>query len=208
MDLHFYGANCISLNTKHARVIVDDNLTDLGSKSVTKDNDIVIFTGPHAANIRNPRLVIDQPGEYEVGGVSVFGIAATAHIDEPGVQNATIYKIVADDLSVLVTGHIAPDLSDDQLESIGMIDIMFVPVGGNGYTLDPIGALKLIKKVEPKMVIPTYYEDASISMPVPAQTLDQALQSLAMEPKERTSKLKLKSTDLPDTMQLIVLERA
>jgi L-ascorbate metabolism protein UlaG (beta-lactamase superfamily) len=207
MDLHFYGANCISLGTKQARVIIDDNLADIGAKTVTKDNDIVIFTGAHASPARSARIIIDQPGEYEVGGVSVFGIAATAHIDEPGVQNATMYKIVADDLSVLVTGHIAPDLSDDQLETIGMIDVMFVPVGGNGYTLDPIGALKLIKKVEPKLVIPTYYEDSSLSLPVPAQTLAQALQTLAMESKETVNKLKIKSTDFGETTQLVVLER-
>jgi hypothetical protein len=33
-------------------------------------------------------------------------------------------------------GHIYPELSEDQLEQIGMVDILVVPVGNSGYTLD------------------------------------------------------------------------
>jgi L-ascorbate metabolism protein UlaG (beta-lactamase superfamily) len=84
---------------------------------------------------------------------------------------------------------------------------MIVPVGGNGYTLDGVGALKVIKKVEPKVVIPVHYADRVVNYPVPQQELDQVLQALAMEPKETTTKLKIKSTDLLDGTQLIVLER-
>jgi hypothetical protein len=83
-----------------------------------------------------------------------------------------------------------------------------VPVGGNGYTLDPVGALELIKKVEPKLVVPTFYADDKLSYPMPAQTLDQALTTLGMEPNERTAKLKLKHGDWADITQLIVLEKA
>jgi len=84
---------------------------------------------------------------------------------------------------------------------------MFVPVGGNGYTLDAIGALKLIKKIEPKLVIPTHYDDSGLKFPVPQQTLEEALKSLAMEPKETVTKLRLKSGELGDVTQLIVLEK-
>jgi L-ascorbate metabolism protein UlaG (beta-lactamase superfamily) len=89
-----------------------------------------------------------------------------------------------------------------------MVDVMIVPVGGNGYTLDGIGALKLIKKIEPKVVIPTHFDDRSLTFPVPQQPLDQALKSLAMEPKETVSKLRLKGSELGDLSQLIVLEKA
>jgi L-ascorbate metabolism protein UlaG (beta-lactamase superfamily) len=119
-----------------------------------------------------------------------------------------MYKMVFEDFTMLVTGHIYPELSDAQLETIGMIDVMCVPVGGNGYTLDGIGALKLIKKVEPKIVVPTHYEDGGLSFPVPQQSLEQALKSLAMEPKETIAKLRIKHEDLADMTQLIVLERS
>src|SRR5206468_745538 len=96
----------------------------------------------------------------------------------------TMFKLIIGDTNVLVTGHIYPELTDQQLEAIGMIDILLVPVGGNGYTVDPIGALKLIKAIEPKMVIPTHYAEKSLNLPVPQQDLTNALKELGMEPKE------------------------
>lgn len=207
MDIQFHGANCVTLNTKHARITIDDNLVDLGAKTVSKTGDISLYTMAHGLPKHDSKIIIDQPGEYEVSGVSIYAMAARAHVDEQGVQTATMYKLVSDDLRILITGHIYPELSDKQLEQIGMIDVMFVPVGGNGYTLDPIGALKLIKKIEPKLVIPTHFDDPALSFPVPQQPLADVLKSLAMEPKETIAKLKLKSADLGDATQLIVLEK-
>lgn len=208
MDVQFHGANCVTMATKQARVTIDDNLADLGGKSASKVGDIALFTGAHADPTQQTKIVIDQPGEYEVSGISIYGIVARAHIDEAGKKTATMYKIITDDIRILVVGHAYPELSDAQLESIGMIDVMFVPVGGNGYTLDAVGALTLVKKVEPKLVVPTHYEDKSLQFPVPQQSLEQALQGLAMEPTERVAKLKLKAGTFGETTQLVVLEKS
>ena len=208
MDIQFYGANCVVISSKQARVVVDDSLAELGSKSVGKAGDVALFTGPHNQPGQEPKLIIDQPGEYEVSGISIYGIAARAHMDEESKKTVTMYKLVSDDVNILIIGHVYPELNDEQLEAIGMVDVMFVPVGGNGYTLDGIGALKLIKKVEPKLVIPTHYDDVSLNFEVPQQPLDQALKALAMEPKETTVKLRLKSGELGDVTQLVVLEKS
>ncbi len=206
MDIQFYGANCIAISGKQYRIVVDDNLEDLGKKSILKDGDIVLYTGPHSLpNIESP-LVVDHPGEYEVSGISIYGVAARAHMDEDGQFGSTMFKIIVNDIRILVTGHIYPELSERQLEDIGTVDVMFVPVGGNGYTTDPVGALKLIKKIEPKLVIPTHYDDKSLNFPVPQQTLEQAITGLSMEPKETVDKLKLKSSDFGETTQLIVVK--
>jgi len=208
MDIQFYGANCISLTTKQARVVIDDNLSDLGLKTIARPGDIALFTSIHADPSQLAKVVIDQPGEYEVSGVSIYGIPARAHIDEAGNKNAIMYKLVIDDMRILVTGHIYPELSDAQLEKIGIIDIMFVPVGGNGYTLDGIGALKIAKKVEPKVVIPTHYDMPAVSLPVVQQPLEEALKAMSMEIRETLPKLKIKQSDLIEGMQLIVIERS
>jgi L-ascorbate metabolism protein UlaG (beta-lactamase superfamily) len=208
MDVQFYGANCLVITGKQTRIVIDDNLVELGAKSVSREGDVDIFTTVSDKEVSGAKLVIDQPGEYEVSGVSVYGIAARAHIDAEGVKSATMYKIVLDDTSILITGHIYPELSDAQQEAIGMIDIMFVPVGGNGYTLDGIGALKLIKKVEPKVIVPTHYDDSALKFSVPQHDLGEAIKALAMEPKESVSKLKLKASEIGDSMQLIVLEKS
>ncbi len=207
MEIQFYGANCVSLATKKATITVDDNLVSLGLKNITKNGDIALFTGKQSDLKTDPKIIISQPGEYEVSDTSVQGIPARAHMDEANKKTATIFKIIADDFRVAVLGHIYPELSDIQLEALGTIDILIVPVGGNGYTLDGIGALKLIKKIEPKVIIPTHYEDKAINYEVPQQPLGEALKNLAMEPGEPLPKLKLKSGELPETTQLIILER-
>ena len=208
MDIQFYGANCISLTTKQVRIVIDDNLNELGLKTIAKPGDIALFTSVHGDPSQPAKVAIDQPGEYEVSGVSIYGIPARAHIDEAGKKNAIMYKLVIDDMRILVTGHIYPELSDAQLEKIGIIDIMFVPVGGNGYTLDGIGALKISKKVEPKVVIPTHYDISGVDLPVIQQPLEEALKAMSMEIRETVSKLKIKQSDLAEGMQLIVVEKS
>jgi L-ascorbate metabolism protein UlaG (beta-lactamase superfamily) len=205
VDLQFYGANCFVLTYKGTRVVVDDNLAELGAKSVLKADDVALFTGPHQS--AGGRLALDSPGEYEVSDISITGIAARSHMDEDGLK-ATMFKVTAGELSVLFTGHIYPELSDDQLEAIGLVDLMVVPVGGHGYTVDPVGALKLIRAIEPKLVIPSHYDDKALKLPTPQTELPIALNELAMEPKETVAKLKLKPTDLTDVTQLVILEKS
>jgi L-ascorbate metabolism protein UlaG (beta-lactamase superfamily) len=206
MDMQFYGANCLVLSNKQNRLVIDDNLTSLGAKSVSKDGDICLFTGGHGPVTIRPKLMIDVPGEYEVSNISIFGMQARAHMDEDGKRSAVIYKIGWGDTRVLITGHIFPKLSDDQLEAIGIVDVMFVPVGGNGYTLDATGALQLIKAVEPKIVIPTHYAEAALSYEVPQASLSDALHTLGMESGEAAAKFQFKPAEVTDTTQLVVLE--
>lgn len=206
MDMQFYGANCIVLSNKQARVVIDDNLATLGGKSITKDGDICLFTGPHETVKGNPKLVLDMPGEYEASNVSIFGLQARAHMDEDGKKSAVMYKLTWGETRVLITGHVFPKLTDAELEAIGIVDVMFVPVGGNGYTLDAAGALQLIKQVEPKLVVPTHYADKNLKYEVPQAELSDAMHTLGMEPKDTTAKFQFKPAETTDTTQLIVLE--
>lgn len=206
MELQYFGANCVRIITKKASIVVDDNLAELGAKSVTKAEDVAIVTNSNIIKAPTARMVLDQPGEYEVSNVSIQGVAARAHMDT-AETNATIFKLQAEDIRMVIVGHIYPDLTDDELEAIGTVDVLIIPVGGNGYTLDPVGALKVIKKVEPKMIIPTHYADKTLKYEVPQQDLATAIKELAMEPTETVAKLKIKSTELPETTQLIVLEK-
>ncbi|MBX4191101.1 MBL fold metallo-hydrolase, partial [Candidatus Saccharibacteria bacterium] len=90
---------------------------------------------------------------------------------------------------------------------IGMVDVAVVPVGGNGYTLDGTGALKVIKQIEPKVVIPTHYNDRAVRYEVPQAELADAVKNLGMEIAETVGKYKIKPAELSDTARLIVLER-
>ncbi len=207
MDVQFYGADCLVLSGKQSRLVIDDNLTSLGAKGVIKDGDICLFTSSeHSAITAKAKLVIDMPGEYEASNISIVGLQTRAHMDEDSQKSAVMYKITWGETRLLVVGHVFPKLSDDELESIGIVDMMFVPVGGNGYTLDATGALQLIKAVEPKLVVPTHYADKNLNYEVPQAELSDALKTLGMEPKETLTKLQFKPAEVSDTTQLVVLE--
>lgn len=206
MEIQYHGANCIRVSTKKASIVIDDK-----SGTATKNGDIVIFTD--SQNLKKPKqdvkTIIEQPGEYEVSDTSIQGVAARAHMDEPGTKQATMFKIIGDDIRLVAVGHVYPELNDEQLEALGTVDVLVIPVGGHGYTLDALGALKLIKKIEPKIIIPTHYADKTIKYEVPQSDLAEALKELSMEPKETVPKLKLKASELfgSESNQLIVLER-
>ena len=208
MELQYFGANCLRVTTKHAAIVIDDNLDELGLKSITKANDIALHTifQPEKTS-KDVKLVINQPGEYEVSKVSIQGIAARGHMEEENQEGSTIFKLIANDIRLAVVGHIHPDMKEHQLEALGPVDVLVVPVGGNGYTLDAKGALKVIKSIEPKIVIPVHYADKAIKYEVPQAELTEALKEMSLEVKKEVDKLKLKHSDLPEATETIVLKR-
>ena len=207
MELQYLGANCVKITTKKSTIIIDDNLSKIGLKQATKEGDINLRTSTNIPVHKEAKFTAEIPGEYEISGAIIHGVGARAHMDEDSKKSAVIYTVESEDLRVAVVGHIFPELSEAQLEQIGMVDVAFVPVGGNGYTLDGVGALQVIKKLEPKVVIPTHYADKQIKYDVPQAELADALKGLAMEPTEKVAKLKLKGMELTDTTRLFVLER-
>jgi L-ascorbate metabolism protein UlaG (beta-lactamase superfamily) len=190
------------------RLVFDDTLASLGAKTVTRDGDVAIFTTSHPATVAGAKMTIDMAGEYEVSGVNIQGIQARAHTDTETERTATIYKVTVGDVRVLVLGHIYPKLSESKLEDIGVVDVLFVPVGGTGYTMDPVGALQVVKAIEPKIFVPTHYADSALSYEVPQQTLADAVKAFGMEPKETTKKLQFKPSEVTNTTQLVILEKA
>lgn len=206
MELTYYGANCLRIVTKKAQIVIDDNLTKLGLKSVTKPTDISLRTLETVPR-PNSRFDTHMPGEYEITGAVIHGVAARAYMDRDDQRSATIYTIQADDVKVAVLGHIYPQLSEEQLEQIGHVDVAVIPIGNNGYTMDGIGALKLIKQIEPEVVIPTHYADRAIKYEMPQVELADGLKGLAMEASETLAKYRPKPVEFTDTTKLILLEK-
>jgi len=155
------------------------------------------------------RITIDSPGEYEVGDFTIRGIAATRHVDTSDQEKlSTIYQIECGDVRVAIIGNIGPKLTDEQMEGIGVVDVLLLPVGGGGYTLDATSASSLVRNIEPKVVIPIHYAEAGISYEVPQDTLDVFIKELGA-PVERLPKLKIKSaSSLPQTLTVMELSRS
>ncbi len=199
-ELEYKGANCVIITTKKAKIVVDPKLSIIGMKDVSTKDAVELCTEPRfSVNSREANIMIEGPGEYGVAGLDIKGIACQRHLDsEKDSKQSTIYRIEAGDLRVGLIGNIYEKLSDEQLEKLGVIDILIIPVGGNGYTLDASGAASLVRLIDPKIVIPVHYADSSIKYEVPQSGLDLFLSEVSA-PVEKVSKYKLKQLPITQT---------
>ncbi len=105
-------------------------------------------------------FVVNGPGEYEKGGVTVQGFLTKSEYDLPKGQLSatnTVYAIKLEGMTIVHLGALSePVLSQEARESIDDIDVLFVPVGGDGV-LDAAGAAKLCTILEPKIIIPMHW---------------------------------------------------
>lgn len=205
MEIEFLGANCLKISTKKATAFIDPVVP--GGKVNTSKAKFVAITNQELLKYDNGDFMIETPGEYEISGLSVQGIPAQAHTDEEGTENAVIYKVIHDNISILVAGHIMPKLTDEQLETIGMVDILAVPVGGNGYTIDATGAAQLTRKIEPKIVVPTHYATKGVKYEVPQAEFSGFVEEISITPEEQ-DKLKIgKNAVLPEQLKVVLLKK-
>lgn len=205
MELTYHGANYVELATKQARLGIDPIVPGL---SLNRDRlDIVAYTSEQTAtSVKEGQLLLATPGEYEARGISIHGISARSHSDEEGKHSATMFRIVSQGVRLGVVGHIYPELSDDQLEALGMVDVLVIPVGGSGYTLDAEGAARVVRAIEPKVVIPTHYADNDITYEVPQHDLKEFLDEIGA-PMQEEIKYKMKDGVFPEQLTVVVLAR-
>lgn len=100
-------------------------------------------------------FAIDGPGEYEVGGMMIRGFGSVTEIE--GYSINTIYIFEIDSMRVcIIGGHSEPELPQEVKEAMGDIDIVVVPIGGNGV-LNPAQAAAISKKMGARLIIPVDY---------------------------------------------------
>lgn len=103
-------------------------------------------------------FVIDRPGEYEVSGVFSIGVPSLSHFGEEELIN-TVFAVQFEGMNILYAGALDDEkLDQSALEDIDSVDILFVPIGGEGV-LDAEAAQKLATSLEAKIVIPIHWED-------------------------------------------------
>ena len=210
-DIEYKGANAVIFTTKKLKVVVDPGLDIAGHKDVAVKDSVVLLTEDRLRPKSNDsRLLFDGPGEYEVGDVSIVGVAARRNIDaEDQGKASTIYRLTIDDTKIAVLGNIAPKLDDDQLEAIGMVDIVVVPVGGGGLTLDSKDAAAIVRQIEPKAVVPVHFDDPALKYEVPQEKADLIVAELSAGVIEAGPKFKLKNTSsIPDQLTVIMISRS
>lgn len=208
MEIEYKGGNCVVISHKKEEIVTDPALSQIGLKDQGAKASVQLLTQERfAAPASDETIVVDGPGEYEVHNCSIAGIAANAHLTPEGKRTATIYRLSLEDITIAVLGHVAAKLDDDQLEAIGMVDVLILPVGGYGYTLEPKQAVDLVRTIEPKIVVPVHYAEDGVIYEVPQAPLEEFLKELGTTAEEPTAKLKLKAGMLPEKLTVYPLIR-
>lgn len=165
MDITWYGQSCFRVKGKKATVVIDPfdpKATGLPLSKMSAD--IVLVTHQHpdhnnrAIVVKEAPFLIQAPGEYEVNGVDVVGVA-TYHDDEKGAKfgKNVVYNVTLDGISLVHLGDLGHLIDEETKERIGRVDILMVPVGGT-YTIDAGEAVKVVDMLEPLLIIPMHYK--------------------------------------------------
>ncbi|MES2668643.1 MAG: MBL fold metallo-hydrolase [Patescibacteria group bacterium] len=147
-------------------------------------------------------FVIDGPGEYEHSGVRVQGfLTKSQYLPAKGSLDAvnTVYAVTLEGMNLVHLGALSdPMLSHDAREAIDDIDILFVPVGGDGV-LSAAEAAKLAVTLEPKIVIPMHHEGMGEPKALDAFLKESGKQS------ETVEKLTIKKKDAAEKAGSVIV---
>ncbi len=210
-DIEYKGGNGIVISTKKASIIIDPKLSVVGLKDISTKDQIEIATEARfATNHPDAKICIEGPGEYELGEFSIRGVRAVRHLDTDADEPvSTLYRIEIGDVRIGVIGNITPRLREDQLEELGNVDILLLPVGGSGYTLDATSATAIVRQIDPKIVIPVHHSDSALTYEVPQDTIDTFTKELAAPVESVGNKYKVKSSSvIPPVLTVYEIARS
>src|SRR3989338_6848328 len=221
------GHSCFQISVSNGKDnsanIVIDPFGDIGLKMPNFEADILLVSHDHEDhnNIKAVKptrsatgvvgggspFLIQGPGEYEVKGVFIKGIPFL-NDDKEGKERGTntMYTIEAEGLRFCHLGDFGQkQLTDEQLEKIGTIDVLMIPVGGV-FTISSADATKIVGQIEPKMVIPMHYELPKLKFKL--DSVDKFLKAMGKNSVTPQDKLVLKASTLPKEgeMEIIVLQ--
>ncbi len=218
MIITYYGHSCFKLRSTEGTVATDPFSDFVGFEFPNLTADIVTVSHDNPAHNnysavgstsrRKRPFIIDFPGEYEVGGISVFGVRTYCD-GEQGAQHGEnhVFTFLMDDLRACHLGSLGHELTDKQIAEIGLVDILFAPVGGV-RGLDAKTAVKVARSLEPNILIPMQYKTPEHNQDVFADfaTLEEFLKEYEAEP-DTLDKLNVSRSNLPEEMEIVVLER-
>jgi len=201
MIITWCGHSCFKIQNKlndGVTVTTDPFDKKLGIKPPSFESDIVTVSHDHYDHnnikaLRGKPFVIDTAGEYDVRGVSVYGVESY-HDKKKGEDRGpnVIYKINMDDITIAHLGDLAHELNEKQLETLVGIDILLVPVGGK-YTLNAKEAVAVVNQIEPRIVIPMHYQTPGLKVEIDG--VEKFVKELGLKPPNE-AKLKIAKKDL------------
>ena len=200
MTISWFGQSCFRIEAKEGSILTDPFSKDIGLKPPKIKDDLVLVSHNHydhnnIEDVGPETFIIKNPGEYEKNGIAVLGINSY-HDKTEGKERGsnTIYVIKAEDMTVCHLGDLGQEkLDEKQVEEIGDVDILMIPVGGS-YTINYKEALEVISQIEPKIVIPMHYKIKDLNIDI--ESADKFVKELGLTP-EKVDKFKIAKKTLP-----------
>ncbi|MDD5093679.1 MAG: MBL fold metallo-hydrolase [Dehalococcoidia bacterium] len=209
MEITWLGHSCFKLKGKQSSVITDpyDNSCGYSLGKATASIVTISHDHPHhnfASGIGGNPRVLCSPGEYEIGGVFIYG-TTTYHDRSKGQERGKniIYLIEIDDIKVCHLGDLGHALSASQVEEISDADVLLVPVGGL-TAIDASGAVEVINLLQPKIVIPMHYKTPMVQEAL--EPLEKFVKEMGMKEVTPLPKLILNKSTLPAETQVLILD--
>ena len=208
MEITWLGHSCFLIRGKEKTIITDPYHPDLGYRLGEPEADIVTLSHFHPGHnyiegVANEPKRIKSPGEYEIGGIFITGVA-TFHDNRKGDLRGknTIYIIEMDGITLCHLGDLGHPLAAYLIEEIGDIDILFLPVG-EVSTMPIDTAVEIVRQLEPPIVIPMHYKTEAFTGDL--SPVDKFLDKMRIRELEARPKLSITSSSLPSSTQTIVL---
>jgi L-ascorbate metabolism protein UlaG (beta-lactamase superfamily) len=204
MNINWYGQTCFKISSQRGKgdslnLLIDPLTKDTGLRGPKSECDIMLLTGHKSSGLDKECFLISGPGEYDVKGCSVQGIS------DHGEAENTIYVIKTEEIALCHLGLLKQkELEPEQIEAIGDVDILMIPVGGE-EALDSKEALKIMTQIEPKITIPMYYKIPKLKPKL--GSLEGFLKEAGVKNIEPLPKLSIKKKDIPsDSAKIIILK--
>jgi len=210
LDITWYGHSCFRLVERGQTTVVTDPYADLmGLPPLKLRADVITISheepGHNAVeNVKGHNYVLSGPGEYEIGGVFITGIALH-NLDADGEnhrRNVAYLIKYPNDLTVLHLGDLAHVPDQSTIEDLGEVHVALVPVGG-GNTLRAAMAAEVIALIEPNYIVPMHYALPDLKLEL--DPVDKFLKAMGVSKVQEEEVLRVTTTGLPEQPQVIVL---
>jgi len=207
----FFEIAIKSTNNVETKIAIDPYGENIGLKLYKIAADILLISHQHsdhnnAKAIIGAPFLINSPGEYEVKDVFIRGIAGF-HDSTEGKKSGEviIYKLEIEGLKLCHLSDLGQkELTPEQLEQIGAVDILMIPVGGT-FTIDAKQASQIVAQIEPRVVIPMHYKLPNLNVQIDG--VDKFLKIMGAEKTMPEKKLKITPRLLPlEETKIIILE--
>jgi L-ascorbate metabolism protein UlaG (beta-lactamase superfamily) len=209
VEITWYGHACFRLRSSEATLVTDPFDREVGYPLPRVRADIVTVSHGHGDHnyvqaVRGEPRVVEGPGEYEIKGVFITGIASY-HDAQEGAQRGrnTIYLIEMEGMGICHLGDLGHIPDEDTLEILGDANILLIPVGG-GFTMDGVQGAELVGLLNPEIVIPMHYQTEALKFQL--QPVDGFLQELEVKGAVPQANLRITARSLPSETQVVVLD--